>query len=249
MIWSRVCFVSKPHYGCLKQSMCKSFILVLMTRCSVNIWEAKHLEDIFWEKLTKGSATPPDPQVERLVARIQSLTISHSCSNAHFTTTCNMRKPKKGQKNTTTHYESRVCVAHTRTIPEQNFFGQKYAPGHCGSGVVPAQIQSGGKVLLLLWGSSQRAEFGTWDLIIIFDLCSGPPLVQSDLQSMWQLSKRYFWNMRILWGISNVGLLLDASHWQMNIPEDNLSILQGLCPKSKPAIASAERGYHGKVFW
>ena len=140
-----------------------------------------------------------------------------------------------------------MCCSYPNDSRAEFFLGQKYAPGHCGSGVVPAQIQSGGKVLLLLWGSSQRAEFGTWDLIIIFDLCSGPPLVQSDLQSMWLLSKRYFWNMRILWGISNVGLLLNASHWQMNIPEDNLSILQGLCPKSKPAIASAERGYHGKV--
>ena len=33
------------------------------------------------------------------------------------------------------------------------------------------------------------------------------------------------------------------------IPEDNLSILQGLCPKGEPAIAGAESSDHETVFF
>ena len=49
-----------------------------------------------------------------------------------------------------------------------------------------------------------------------------------------------------LFGI--VSLLLNISRWKW-IPQDNLSILQGLCPKGKPAIAGAVNDNQGRCQW
>ena len=193
---------------------------MLKASWSVNFIGAKHLEDVFGEKLTKGSATPPDSQVKSFVARIQNLTIFHSHSNGHFPTTCSMRKTKWAQVPTKPLWKwSSACSnsvrwksasAFVRVIPTWRVWNLKYDSNLwfvLWSSLIPNQCED-----------KQRDISRTWEFL-------------DDSTAMLV----YFW--------------ISVSHWQMNIPEDNLSILQGLCPKSKPAIASAERGYHGKVFW
>ena len=54
----------------------------------IRVYKYKYnLEDVSWEELAQGATASPDAKVERFVARIQNLQMSHTFSNLHFPTT------------------------------------------------------------------------------------------------------------------------------------------------------------------